>query len=72
MNKQLLAAGIVRDLRFTSQQSYRAYLIGLENKKILCQVLYSALCQDGSVIARIVTSYNGSPLIELPQCNLAV
>lgn len=71
-NKYLLAAGIVRDVRFTSRESYIAYLRGLDVKPGLFQVLESRLCQDGTVLARIVTNYNSSPLIELPQSDLEV
>ena len=71
-NKYLLAAGIVRDFRFTSRESYIAYLRGLDSKLQLHDILESRLCQDGTVLARIVTQYNGSPLIELPQSDLEV
>lgn len=71
-NKYLLAAGIVRDFRFTSKESFIAYLRGLDAKSGLFHVLESRLCQDGTVLARIVTNYNGSPLIELPQSDLEV
>lgn len=71
-NKYLLAAGIVRDFRFTSRESYIAYLRGLVVKPGLFQVLESRLCQDGTVLARIVTNYNSTSLIELPQSDLEV
>lgn len=72
MNKQLLAAGIVRDFRFTSKQSYLAYLRGLDDRKHTFHVLESRLCQDGTVLARIVQQYNGTDLINLPQSDLEV
>lgn len=72
MNKQLLAAGIVRDFRFSSYGSYIAYLRGLDNRKQTFQVLENVLCEDDTILARIVVQYNGSPLIELPQMSLQV
>lgn len=71
-NKYLLAAGIVRDFRFTSRESYIAYLRKLDSGPYIFHVLESRLCQDGTVLARIVTNYNGSPLIELLQSDLEV
>lgn len=72
MNKQLLAAGIVRDFRFSSYGSYIAYLRGLDNRKQTFQVVENVLCEDNTILARIVFQYNGSPLIELPQMSLQV
>lgn len=71
-NKYLLAAGIVRDFRFTSYGSYIAYLRGLDARKQTYQVLENVLCEDDTILARIVVQYNGSPLIELPQLDLQV
>lgn len=71
-NKNLLAAGIVRDFRFTSKESFIAYCRGLSAKKHNYQVLESRLCQDGTVLARFVQQYNDNPIIELPQSDLEV
>lgn len=70
-NKYLLAVGIVRDFRFSSKEAYSAYLRALDGFR-LYEVLESRLCQDGTVLARIVTQYNSSPLIELPQSDVEV
>lgn len=67
MNKkrELLAAGIVKDYRFSSWTEYENYLEELEGKKITYKVLETHECQDGTVLARIVQEYNCSRLIEL-------
>ena len=71
-NKNLLAAGIVRDFRFTSKESYIAYCRGLIAKDREYQILESRLCQDGTVLARFVQQYNENLLINLPQSDLEV
>ena len=71
-NKHLLAAGIIRDFRFTSRQSYLAYLCDLDARKHNFQVLESRICVDGTVLARIVQQYNGSDLIQLLQSDLEI
>lgn len=71
-NKNLLAAGIVRDFRFNTVDAYRAYERGLIAKCVCYSVLETRLCQDGTVLARFVQQYNENPLIQLPQSYLEV
>lgn len=71
-NKNLLAAGIVRDFRFVSKGAYLTYCRGLHAKKIKFVILESRLCQDGTVLARFVQQYNQNPLIQLSQSDLEV
>ena len=67
MNKkrELLAAGIVKDYRFSSWTEYENYLEELEGKKIQYKVLETFHCQDETVLARVTVGYNNRPLIEL-------
>lgn len=71
-NKNLLAAGIVRDFRFNTVDAYRAYERVLISKCVCFSVLESRLCQDGTVLARFVQQYNENPLIQLQQSDLEV
>lgn len=63
--KQILAAGIIQDIEFISQYALDVYLSGLESKKNCYEILDKFERVDGSVIIRIVKSYNSSPLIKL-------
>lgn len=63
--KEILAAGIVRDIQFCSKYALDVYLYGLDQNKITYQILEQFNREDGSVIIRIVQQYNQSPLIEL-------
>lgn len=67
MNKkrELLAAGIVKDYRFSSWTEYENYLEELEGKKITYKVLETFHCQDDTVLVRIAVGYNSSRLNEL-------
>lgn len=64
-SRELLAAGIVRDIAFKSSGLADKYLRDLDEKKKRYIVLESLRREDGSVILRIVQQYNGSPLIQL-------
>lgn len=63
--KSLLAAGVVRDIRFPSSLVYSAYLSHLRLAGIKYQVLEDMYRDDGSVIARILSASDGAPLIKL-------
>lgn len=63
--KEILAAGIVRDIAFIDSGRADLYLFNLDHKKVKYQVLDSHRCNDGSVILRIVQQYNRSSLIQL-------
>lgn len=63
--KQVLAAGIVRDIKFGSKEDMEIYLYEMKHKKQLYAVLENYERNDGSILARIVQQYNQSPLIEL-------
>lgn len=60
--KVLLAAGIVRDFRFSSAAAYVDYLDRLRSD---FRILDSCSCEDGSILVRILSAYNASPLIQL-------
>lgn len=63
--RELLAAGIVRDIRFTNQQEYDIYIYGLKQKHTEFKVLQKYTVDNGCVLARIVQEYSTAPLIEL-------
>ena len=63
--KQILAAGIIQDIEFISQYALDVYLGGLESKKTNYEILDKFKRIDGSVIIRILKSYNSSPLVKL-------
>ena len=65
MSKKILAAGIVRDLEFDSQESLDKYINRFELFCARYEILDKFIRDDGSVIARIVTQYNDSDLIKL-------
>lgn len=64
-NIELLAAGIVRDIRFSSSDHLRTYLRRLDDRKITYQLMETLERDDGSVIIRILQQYNSSDLIQL-------
>lgn len=64
-SKELLAAGIVRDLRFRSKTHYQAYLIDRKVAKEQYEVLKVVEQADGTILARIEGQYNNAPLIKL-------
>lgn len=64
-NKILLAAGIVRDIGFSSKDVFDLYLYNLDHKKTVYQVLDTYVRDDGSMIVRIVQQYNQAGLIQL-------
>ena len=61
--KEILAAGIVRDIRFCNVDAAVRYMSLYRSGA--CKILDTHNCTDGSVIYRIITSYNDSPLIQL-------
>lgn len=63
--KQLLAAGIVRDIQFRNKDAFDLYLYKLEHDKKVYQVLDTYVRKDGSIIVRILQQYNSSELIRL-------
>ena len=65
MKKELLAAGIVRDFRFSNSAEKEKYLNQLRERKKIYAVLEEVKKPDGTVLIRIVEQYNSSPLIEL-------
>lgn len=69
-SKSVLACALVTDYRFSSRGSYFSFLRLLCDKPYEFQVLESRLCEDGTVLARIVKQHNGCALIDLPQSDL--
>lgn len=63
MSKKILAAGIVRDIEFSDQESAQRYLSLYARGAY--QVLNWVDYPDGSCIVRVVLQYNNSPLIPL-------
>ena len=63
--KEVLAAGVVRDLLFRDREEYEQHLHSLENRHKRYQVIETINREDGSIIARILSGYNNSPLIQL-------
>lgn len=63
--KEVLAAGIVRDIEFISQYALDVYLSGLDQRKVNYKVLETFERIDGLVRIRIIQQYNNSPLIKL-------
>lgn len=60
--KELLAAGIVRDIRFANPKEAAKYQDAILGEY---KVLDWHTCEDGTIIFRIVQQYNNSPLIQL-------
>ena len=65
MSKKLLAAGIVRDIEFDSEESLAMYIARLNLFLTKFYILDKHIRDDGTVIIRIVTQYNNSDLIQL-------
>lgn len=65
MSKKLLAAGIVRDIEFDSEDSLSTYIARLNLFLTEFDILDKYIRDDGTVIIRIVTQYNNSDLIQL-------
>lgn len=63
--RKILAAGILRDIRFGSPALADQYLFQLDQKKIIYQVLESCRCDDGTVILRVLQRYNNCDLIQV-------
>jgi len=64
MSKKILAAGIVQDIEFDSQESLDKYIM----RHVLFCDKYEVIevsRENGTVIARIVTEYNDLDLIKL-------
>lgn len=64
-SKTLLAGGIIRDLWFTNQAVYDAYLSDLGYSQKPYVVVNRWDCDDGYIIVRILQQYNNSNLIVL-------
>ena len=62
--KEILAAGIVRDIRFCSSYALQVYLYGLDQNGTTYQLLKEEKEENGSIIVRIVQQYNASPMID--------
>ena len=63
--KEILAAGIVRDIQFCSKDALDVYLYSLDHRNVTYQILDTFVRLDGSIIIRILTKYNQSELIQL-------
>ena len=63
--KELLTAGIVRDIRFATTEDKENYLEQLQEKKQLYAILETVARPDGTCLIHIVQQYNDSPLIKL-------
>lgn len=63
--KELLAAGIVRDLRFPNMAACDEYYDKLIERKAAFQILETHETAEGTVYQRILQQYNDSPLIRL-------
>lgn len=65
MIKEVLAAGIVRDLWFCHRDALELYIYRLDHQKVTYKIIQRCDRDDGSVLIRIVQQYNNSPLIHL-------
>ena len=63
--KELLAAGYVRDILFSSDEEREIYIHSLEHRKTNYKILEELKREDGTVIIRILQQYNTAPLIQL-------
>ena len=63
--KEILAAGILRDIRFDSADRADCYLFELDHRNITYRVLESERCPDGTVILRVLQRYNDCDLIKV-------
>lgn len=66
-SRELLAAGIIQDIKFHSAQTLFDYLDDLSDRGTSYEVLEQMSCDNGSVIIRIVKQYNNSELIQFPE-----
>lgn len=64
-NKEILAAGILRDIRFASADQADLYLFALDHRNINYRCLESERCPDGTVILRMLQQYNDCDLIQV-------
>ena len=60
--KNLLAAGIIQDFQFQSEEEYHKYLARIRGRYEVIEMVERT---DGTVLARIVKQYNNSELIQL-------
>lgn len=60
--KEILAAGLVRDVLFKDRFAASCYFEKLRGEY---RILDAFFRDDGSIIYRILTGYNASPLIDL-------
>lgn len=65
--KEVLSAGIIRDLRFRSRQCFDVYIEDLSANHYRFKVFQVDECSDGTVYARVMTTYNFSPFIDLSE-----
>lgn len=63
--KEVLAAGVVRDILFRTGDDYQAYIYDLDHRHVDYKILDTMARDDGSVIIRILQQYNNNPLIQL-------
>ena len=63
--KELLAAGLIRDILFCSNDEVDLYIRELEHRCVQYQILDRYVREDGSEIIRIIQTYNYVPFIEL-------
>ena len=63
--KELLAAGLIRDILFCSNDEVDLYIHELEHRCVQYEILDRYVRDDGSEIIRIMQQYNNVPLIEL-------
>lgn len=62
---ELLSAGIVRDLRFASEGDLHEYMDKRLSNGSRVELVDSCTDSHGFILARILCSYNSSPLIKL-------
>ncbi len=63
--KEVLAAGILKDYRFRSKVTFDAYVEDLKANRTDHRIIEQCPQGDGTVLARVLVSYNASPLIQL-------
>lgn len=63
--RELLAAGVLRDFRFSCMAELQRYLSLLDSRKVVYRVLETCPRPDGTVLCRILQQYNGADLIRL-------
>lgn len=61
-NKELLAGGLVRDLWFSDEDAFQRYMDQIHTEY---KILEKVTRPNGALIVRLLTAYNGSPLIQL-------